>query len=75
MNDNDPNYIGMENAWAALRMIREAVESFGPVASLESEEAGSATRPRAGARGRSDRGSAVAGEGGATQSHRGIAQC
>jgi hypothetical protein len=29
----------LQNAWAAIRMIREAVEEFGPVASLESEDA------------------------------------
>lgn len=28
----------LENAWAALRMIREAVEAFGPAADLGSEE-------------------------------------
>jgi hypothetical protein len=29
----------MQNAWAALRMIREAVETFGPATSLDGEDA------------------------------------
>jgi hypothetical protein len=31
--------IGPENTWAALRMIREAVETLGPPGALISEEA------------------------------------
>jgi len=39
LQTNERGAANMQAAWAALRMIREAVEEFGPVASLESPEA------------------------------------
>ena len=35
----DPNLAYYQNAWIALRMIRDAIEELGPVGVLPSEEA------------------------------------